>query len=276
MADWAAPPMIVWGADGASAIPAARAIARLYTGLEAPRLAIATAGSELIKYACNVFHALKVDFANEMAALAAACGADADSVMDVFCQDHKLNIAAAYLRPGSAFGGSCLPKDTRAVVAQAQAYGLKLPLIASVIPSNEEHLTRQVARVLHHGRRPALLLGLSFKPDTDDLRESPMVELAERLLGKGVPLTIHAPDLADGAGDLIGANARFIDKHLPHLNVLLKEDLRDAIRQVDTVIIAKSITGLTDAMLAGKTVIDLTIGPPAITAEPLGHIRKAA
>ena len=275
MADWAQPPMIVWGADAADAAPAAVAIAEIYHGLEAPRLALGTAESELMKYACNVFHALKIDFANEIGAVASACGADADAVMAALCQDRKLNIAPAYLRPGFAFGGSCLPKDTRALGAQARQQGLELPLIEAVLHSNREHLSRQVDRILAQGRQPALLLGLSFKPHTDDLRESPMVELAERLLGKGVPLTIHDPDVSDSSGRLLGANARYVHEHLPHLNLLLRPDLVEAVRQARTVIIAKPIGELSDVMLAGKTVIDLTVAPPAAARATPAHRRAA-
>jgi len=275
LADWTDPPMIVVGADGKDAVPTEKMIERLYEGIDAPRLALATAESELMKYACNVFHAIKIDFANEIGSLAAACGADPNAVMKAFCNDRKLNISPAYLRPGFAFGGSCLGKDTRAVAAKAQRAGLKLPLIESVIESNHQHLSRQVNRILRLGRRPALLLGLSFKADTDDLRESPMVELAERLLGKGIPLAIYDPDVSQAGDRLLGANARYIHEHLPHLNALLRDDLANAAGEAQTIIIGKPVKGLTDAMLAGKDVVDLTAGP-AVEGDGAGVQKKAA
>lgn len=275
LADWADPPMIVTGADGKDSVATGRMIERIYEGIDAPRLAMAAAESELMKYACNVFHALKIDFANEIGSLAAACGADPNTVMEAFCNDRKLNISPAYLRPGFAFGGSCLPKDTRAVASRARRAGLKLPLIESVIESNDEHLSRQVDRVLRLGRQPALLLGLSFKANTDDLRESPMVELAERLLGKGVPLAIYDPDISHAADRLLGANARYIHEHLPHLNALLRDDLAVAAGKAQTIIIGKTIKGLTDAMLADKDVVDLTAGP-AVQGDGANVQRKAA
>ena len=275
LADWADPPMIVVGADGRDAVATDRMLERVYKGIDAPRLTLATAESELMKYACNVFHALKIDFANEIGSLAAVCGADPNAVMEAFCNDRKLNISPAYLRPGFAFGGSCLPKDTRAVASRARRAGLKLPLIESVIESNNQHLSRQVDRILRLGRQPALLLGLSFKANTDDLRESPMVELAERLFGKGVPLTIYDPDISQAGDRLLGANARYIHEHLPHLNALLRDDLAAAIGKASTIIIGKTVKGLTDAILAGKDVVDLTAGP-AVEGNDADVQRKAA
>lgn len=264
MADWHSPSMIVWGADGNDTHGVARAMESLYAGIEAPRLPLGTAESELMKYACNVFHAVKIDFANEIGSLAAACGADPQAVMNAFCQDRKLNVSPAYLRPGFAFGGSCLPKDTRAVLAMAARHNLQLPLMEGVLASNQAHLSRQVERVLIHGRRPTLLLGLSFKEGTDDLRESPMVELAERLLGKGVPLSIYDADLKPS--ELLGANARYIQTHLPHLNMLLRNELEQAVREAEVVVIGKRTTGATPTMLRGKTVIDLCAGPAVVPA----------
>jgi len=258
--DWKRPPMIIWGCEPVDGHQVAMAMERMYLGVAAPRLALGTVESELIKYACNVYHAVKIDFANEIGALASACGADPDMVMSAFCQDTKLNVSKAYLRPGFAFGGSCLPKDTRAVAARAAREGLHLPLIESVLSSNQAHLDRQVNRVLDCGRVPTLLLGLSFKTGTDDLRESPMVELAERLLGKGIPLRIYDPDLA--ADKLVGANAAYIREHLPHLKMLLCDDLSEAIADAQTVVIGKPIRDLDPQQLQNCNIVDLTCGDP--------------
>lgn len=256
LADWLGPAMIVFGSDEVDRVVVEEMMARIYQGIDAPRISLASCESELMKYACNVFHAIKIDFANEIGSLAGACGADAAKVMAAFCEDKRLNISPAYLKPGFAFGGSCLPKDTRALGAMGRAHQIDLPLIGAVLASNEAHLHRAVQQVLSLGRQSTLLLGLSFKTGTDDLRESPMVELAERLLGKGLQLSIYDADLSPNA--LIGANARFVQEHLPHLKLLLKQNLNEAIAGAKTVIIAKPMSELDVAMLHGKDVIDLT------------------
>lgn len=256
LADWKRPPMIVWGADAPDEQAVTEAIQRMYLGVAAVQSALATTESELLKYACNVFHAVKINFANEIGTLAAACGADARKVMETFCLDRRLNISKAYFRPGFAFGGSCLPKDTRALLALARQQQVELPLAGAVLASNGAHLERAVRRVLDVGRQPTLLLGLSFKAGTDDLRESPMVELAERLLGKGIPLAIFDPDLIPSR--LVGANAAYIQQRLPHLHLLLREELPAALRDVRTVVKAKPVGELDPALLRGKTLIDLT------------------
>lgn len=256
LSDWLAPAMIVFGCDDSDRDSVEAMMTRIYQGIDAPRLSMAACESELMKYACNVFHAIKIDFANEIGSLATACNADPAKVMAAFCQDTRLNISPAYLKPGFAFGGSCLPKDTRALSALGREHQIDLPLIGSVLASNESHLNRAVQKVLAVGRQSTLLLGLSFKTGTDDLRESPMVELAERLLGKGLPLSIYDADLCPDA--LIGANARYVQEHLPHLKLLLQKHLNEALAEAKTVIIAKPMPELDVSMLAGKEVIDLT------------------
>ncbi len=258
LADWLDPPMIVYGCVDADRPAVGSMIEALYQGSSAPRVVLKPGESELLKYACNLFHAMKVDFANEIGALANVCGADGAKVMDALCRDRTLNISTAYLKPGFSFGGSCLPKEARAMVYLAQSKELQLPLIGSILASNEAHLSRQVERVLRHGRRPTLLAGLSFKAGTDDLRESPMVELAERLLGKGIPLRIYDPDLLPD--QLVGANQRYVCEHLPHLNLLLQTDLQEALAAAELVVIAKQVPGLDGCHEHGKMVIDLTRG----------------
>ncbi len=256
MSDWDRPAMIVIGAERQDRPAVRRQVERIYRGVEAPTICLELSESELMKHACNVFHAIKIDFANEVTALAEAVGADPARVMDTLCCDDKLNISPAYLKPGFAFGGSCLPKDTRSLVAQGQRWGLNLPLMESVLPSNESHLAREVHRVLRHGCRPTLLLGLTFKPGTDDLRESPAVELARRLLGRGVPLTVYDPDLHPA--QLVGANSAYIRRHLPNLSGLMCHDLDEALRQAEVIVIAKPMASFARIRARDKTVIDLT------------------
>ncbi len=275
--DFEAPALIVSGSDPRS--PADRAavnsvISAFYAGIDAPRLALGPAESEMMKYACNVFHALKINFANEIGSLAAACGADPQAVMHAFCQDTRLNLSRAYLQPGFAFGGSCLPKDTRGLVCLGRECGVDLPMIGSILASNTAHLDRHLQRILALGRRRTLLVGLSFKAGSDDLRESPMVELAERLLGKGIPLSIYDPDLKPGA--LLGANARFIADRLPHLADLLVDDLPAAVAEAQTIVIAKSCDQLDTADQAGKQIINLTRLEATNPRQSVAAISRAA
>jgi GDP-mannose 6-dehydrogenase len=259
LSDWLSPAMIVFGCEEADRATVEHVMTQMYQGIAATRQSLQPAESELMKYACNVFHALKINFANEIGALAAACQADPARVMAAFCKDTRLNISPAYLKPGFCFGGSCLPKDTRALNALGHEHQIDLPLLGSVMASNEAHLARQVQRIMAKGRQLTLLVGLSFKTGTDDLRESPMVELAERLLGKGLPLSIYDADLCPD--QLIGANARYVQEHLPHLKLLLKADLSEALAQAQVVILAKPLGEWSDAVrttLKDKTIIDLT------------------
>jgi len=269
--DFQAPPMIIWGCEEQDKLAVESIMHRLYQGIEAPRRSLGTVESELMKYACNVFHAVKIDFANEFGSLAESLGADPLAVMDAFCLDEKLNLSRRYLRPGFAFGGSCLPKDTRATCGLAMQQGLQLPLITSVNESNRHHLERGVHRVLSHGRGPTLMVGLSFKQGTDDLRESPNVELAERLIGKGVQLSIFDPDLCPNR--LIGANAQYIAQRLPHLKLLLTDHLESSVQSAKVIVVAKAIDGLSDILTkTDAAVIDLTgsqLDRPAATSQRL-------
>ena len=269
LADWLNPPLIVHGADEADRPAVAAMIERLYAGIDAPRIGLRPAESELMKYASNTFHALKIAFANEIGAVASTCGADADAVMGAFRRDERLNLGPAYLKPGFAFGGSCLPKDTRALAAAAGSSGLHLPLVRSVLRSNRAHLKRCTQAVLDCcDERPTLLIGLSFKAGTDDLRESPMLDLAEQLIAAGVPLRIHDPDLDPKA--LLGANQAHLHRRLPHATMLMSDDLTQALSHAQVVVVAKRIEGVSDAVLHGKTVVDLTKGGVG------GRVRKKA
>ena len=214
--------------------------------------------AEMTKYVCNAWHAVKVSFANEVGTLAKELGVDAEAVVEIFTADTKLNISPTYLKPGFAFGGSCLPKDVRALNYRAKELDLELPLFQSIMPSNDEHLERAVEMVLDTGKRKIAMLGLSFKAATDDLRESPQVQLAKRLLGEGRDLKIWDDNVS--LGHLIGSNRQYIDEVIPHVGSLLCPDLETALAQAEVVVIAtRGIDRgvLTRQIRAGQILIDL-------------------
>jgi GDP-mannose 6-dehydrogenase len=175
--------------------------------------------------------------------------------MNVFKEDRKLNISTAYLTPGFAFGGSCLPKDLRALVHAAGRADVDVPLLGSVLAANEAHLRRTLDAILSSGRRRVAMLGLSFKPGTDDLRESPLVELAERLVGKGFELSIYDPAVVKA--NLVGANLRYVETHLPHLSALLVEDLQPAVENAEVIIVGAPFPGVEELLRDDQLVVDL-------------------
>ena len=191
--------------------------------------------AEMVKYVCNAWHAVKVSFANEVGTLAKELGVDPGAVVDIFTADTKLNISPTYLKPGFAFGGSCLPKDVRALNYRAKELDLTLPLLQSVLASNEEHLERAVEMVLATGKRKIGMLGLSFKAATDDLRESPQVQLIKRLLGEGCTIKIWDDNVS--LGRLIGSNREYIEQTIPHIGSLLQNDLATILRDAEVVIV---------------------------------------
>jgi GDP-mannose 6-dehydrogenase len=201
---------------------------------DVPKLVTDTRTAAMVKYTCNAFHALKVAFANEIGALAKSVDANGQEVMRIVCQDKRLNISPAYLRPGFAFGGSCLPKDVRALVRYAQRTAVRADLLQAILSSNGCHIQRAVDTLADFGRRRFALAGLSFKAGTDDLRESPMVLLAESLLGRGCALRIFDPGVS--IARLRGRNRAYIDKHLPHLAALLVEDPPKVVSDIDVLI----------------------------------------
>ena len=255
IADFKSPPFTVIGEmDQASG----DVVARAYDGIDAPIHRLSLEAAAMVKYASNAFHAVKVAFANEIGAFCHDAGIDGVSVMRVFVQDRVLNASPAYLLPGYAFGGSCLPKDLRALVYSAKRSDTSVPLLSAVLPSNDVHLERVPALVSQTGRRRVTLIGLSFKVGTDDLRESPLVRLAERLLGSGYRLQIVDPDVSLGA--VMGKNRDYLQKVLPHIEELLTTDLRGAVRDSDVVVIGKKIPArneLEQSLTADHTVIDL-------------------
>ena len=216
--DFSSPPFTLLGVENAEAEALLR---RVYQHLSAPVYVLPPKEALMVKYASNAYHAVKATFANEFGALCSEEGIDGVKVMAVFVRDIKLNVSARYLRPGFAFGGSCLPKDVRAIAYTARHHDLNLPLIASLMASNDQVVRRAVVRIASTGARRIGLIGLGFKSNTDDLRESPLVDLAERLLGKGCELKIYDPNVA--IARLRGANKKYIEKTLPHLSRLLVE-----------------------------------------------------
>ncbi|HEY2645437.1 MAG TPA: nucleotide sugar dehydrogenase [Candidatus Acidoferrales bacterium] len=219
---------------------AADLVAEMYRKVEAPVVRTDIATACLVKYVSNAFHALKVAFANEVGRLSEALDVDGRQVMEIICKDTKLNIAPAYLKPGFAFGGSCLPKDLRALVAESWHLGLPLDVIQSILPSNQSHLKSCIESVLSVGRKKVGLLGLTFKEGTDDLRESPAVDLAETLVGKGAEVMIYEPAISKGT--IHGANLSFIERNIPHIWKLLSPDLQQLLETSDVVVCLKKLT----------------------------------
>ncbi len=250
---------------GANDERSAQAVREVYAGVEAPIFVVPIRTSEMVKYTDNAFHAVKIAFANEIASFARANGVDGRDVMKVMTADDRLNISTAYLRPGYAFGGSCLPKDLRAITDRARKTDVDLPLLHAALSSNTAHFERGVGLVEAAGNRRVGLLGLSFKSSTDDLRESPAVALAERLIGKGYELSIYDDDIHPDR--LRGANRAFIDRHLPHLVRLLSESLDATLAASETLVLTKvwpDVTDLAARLRDDQALVDLAgIGPAA-------------
>lgn len=234
--DYDHPPFVLVGADNPEAADTALA---LYRDLDCEKIVTSTRVAAMIKYTCNAFHALKVGFANEIGTLAKSFGADGRKVMEIVCKDHQLNISPAYLRPGFAFGGSCLPKDVRALTRYAQQQGIDCEVLRSLLASNTSHLSRAARLVRGSGSRRIGLVGLSFKAGTDDLRESPQVLLAESLIGQGYELRIFDPDVRVTA--LIGSNRHYIDERLPHLAKLLCDSPDELLAHSEVLVVATKI-----------------------------------
>lgn len=254
--DFQDPPFTVLGTNTTASEEILRS---LYSEQSAPIFVLEPREALMVKYASNAFHALKVAFSNEIAAVCQQTGVKAEAVMNVFCNDAKLNISRRYLMPGFAFGGSCLPKDVRALLHTGQDFDLQLPLIAATLLSNECVIERAFERVRATGKRHIGLIGLSFKSNTDDLRESPFVELAERLLGKGYDLSIYDPNVV--ASRLTGANKEYIDGVIPHLSRLLVPSL-DELRNAELLIVGHNFEGVAELLENTRaSVIDLNAYP---------------
>ncbi len=234
------------------------AVRDLYRTISAAPFETTIPVAEMVKYVSNAYHAVKIAFANEIGTLCKHLGVDSEAVTEIFTSDQKLNISSAYLSPGFAFGGSCLPKDLRAITHIAKELDLNLPFIDAVMPSNSEHLNRAVDAVLRTRKRNIAVLGLSFKRGTDDLRESPQVELIKRLLGEGCQISVWDPDIF--LGRLAGSNRQYIEQVIPHIGSLLSADLETVVRAGEVVVIGtQSATKdrLAGLITADQVIIDL-------------------
>lgn len=254
--DYDKPPFTIVGANHDAAI---EKLQGLFGHLPCKFLKTSVRAAEMMKYCCNNFHALKITFANETARLCEALGVDAFEVMDLVCQDTQLNISKAYLKPGFAFGGSCLPKDLRATSYLAKIHDVELPMLSAILQSNRAHLDLAINKVLATGKRKIGMIGLSFKTGTDDLRESPLVSLAEQLIGKGMQLSVYDPEVH--LAKLLGANRRYIETHLPHIGELLQADINEVIDGAEVLIVGLNSSAVADTLAArvrkDQLVIDL-------------------
>lgn len=254
--DYDNPPMTVIGVQDDKA---ASVLNELFGHLPCKFITTDIRTAESLKYACNAFHALKISFANEMGRICQSFGADARSVMDVVCEDTQLNISRAYLRPGFAFGGSCLPKDLKSLLYIAKMNDVEVPMLAGMLPSNQIHVDQAANAILDSGVRSAGIIGLSFKSGTDDLRESPLVTLVERLIGKGVQLKIYDPEVRISA--LIGANKRYITEVIPHIGSLMCDSVQETMDEAAAVVVGLSGEDIADAVYeyntADQFVLDL-------------------
>jgi len=256
--DFASPPLTLVGCPDREAVTLLRS---LYDWIDAPFVHTSVRTAEMVKYASNTWHALKVAFANELADVCTALGADAQDVARVFLMDKKLNVSEAYLRPGFAFGGSCLPKDVRAMLHAARAKDVPVPLLSTIIPSNDAQIRNAVEAVLATRKRRVGVAGLAFKPGTDDLRESPMVTLVEALIGKGCDVRILDRNVS--IARLVGANKAYIEEEIPHIASLMCDEVETLLEHAEVVVIgnaneegAQALAGLRP----GQILIDLTRG----------------
>jgi GDP-mannose 6-dehydrogenase len=256
--DFDHPPFVLIGSDDADTRLVLRS---LYASVDAEVVETAVRTAEMIKYVCNCFHALKVCFGNEIADLCDALGADAQEVMRVFRLDRKLNISEAYLTPGFAFGGSCLPKDLRALLCASRINAVEVPILSAILPSNEGQIRRAVDAVLQHRKKRIGVVGLAFKPDTDDLRESPMVTLVETLIGKGCDIRILDPNVV--VARLRGANRQYIETEIPHVSSLLCDTVQCLVEHAEVIVIGAACVESAEVLAAARadqTIVDLTRG----------------
>jgi GDP-mannose 6-dehydrogenase len=241
--DFRKPPLTLVGHNHAA--DASGTIA-LYQSIDAPLISTSIRVAEMMKYTSNTWHALKVTFANEIGNLCKKLDVDSHEVMDIFCRDEKLNLSPYYLKPGFAFGGSCLPKDVRALQYRAKEMDVELPMISQILPSNKAQIQLGLDQILETGKKKVGLLGFSFKAGTDDLRESPIVILAEALLGKGVSLCIYDKNVS--LAKLVGANKDYIEKQIPHLSSLLCDTIDDVIDKSEVIVVGNQSPEFVDAL----------------------------
>jgi GDP-mannose 6-dehydrogenase len=264
--DFLAPSLIVIGGDDPEAV---KRIAGVYASLDIPPCLVGLRTAEMIKYACNAFHAVKVSFANEIGSLSARLNVDSAEVMSTLCEDRKLNVSPAYLKPGFAFGGSCLPKDLRALNYRANRLDLRLPLLESTLPSNQQHLQRAIEAILELPARRLGVVGLAFKENTDDLRESPIVTLLEQLIGKGRQVRVFDPHIQ--IDTIYGSNRHFILQQIPHIARLLDNSLEHTLSWCDHVVVAQKLSAdlALQVKRAGLPITDLVDSSLAYSAAPV-------
>lgn len=263
--DFHHPPFTIIGGDDEVAMAK---VAQLYEGIEAPVITTGYRVAEMLKYACNAFHALKITFANEIGRVCKEQGIDSHEVMEIFSRDTKLNISTAYLRPGYAFGGSCLPKDLRALLQHARRSDVEVPLLASLLVSNDRQVEAAYDLVTAGGERRVGVVGLSFKPGTDDLRESPLVTLVERLIGRGRQVKVHDPNVA--MGQVHGANRAYIAQELPHVVSILTDSLDELLDSSEVIVLGNASAEAAEAARRARPdqrVVDLA---RAVEPAPVG------
>src|SRR5688572_28305029 len=253
--DFYAPPFTLIGASDEQT---AKTVASLYAGIDAPVFTTAIKTAEMVKYVCNCFHALKVSFANEIGNICKALELDSHEVMNVFCADTKLNLSSYYLKPAFAFGGSCLPKDLRAVTYKAKELDVEVPLLTAISVTNRLQIERALDMVLRTGKKRIGILGFSFKAGTDDLRESPMVTLIETLIGKGLDLAIYDRDVS--LARLVGANKEYIEREIPHISKLMRDTIDAVLTDSEIIIIgnqADEFRSVAERLQNNQQLIDL-------------------
>ncbi len=253
--DFYSPPFTLIGAENNEI---AERVGQLYANIEAPVFLTPLKTAEMVKYTSNCYHALKVAFANEIGNICKAVGVDSHEVMKVFCADTKLNISPYYLKPGFAFGGSCLPKDLRALNYKAKEVDVEAPVLSAILPSNRLQIERAVELVVNTGRKRVGVLGFSFKAGTDDLRESPMVTLIETLVGKGFQLAVYDRDVS--MARLVGANKEYIEREIPHISQLMRATVDEVLADCEVIVIGNKGEGFSqiESKLRGdQIVVDL-------------------
>ncbi|HEX5888244.1 MAG TPA: nucleotide sugar dehydrogenase, partial [Pyrinomonadaceae bacterium] len=253
--DFYAPPFTLIGTDDEET---AKIVSQLYSGIDAPVFTTSMKTAEMVKYVCNCFHALKVSFANEIGNICKALELDSHEVMNVFCADTKLNLSSYYLKPAFAFGGSCLPKDLRAVTYKAKELDVEVPLLTAISLTNRLQIERALDMVLRTGKKRIGILGFSFKAGTDDLRESPMVTLIETLIGKGLDLVIYDRDVS--LARLFGSNREYIEHEIPHIAKLMRGSIDEVLSASDTIVIgnkSEEFRQIESRLRPDQTVIDL-------------------
>ena len=265
--DFYHPPFTLFGTCESQAV---EVVTELYSGVEAPTLIVPVKVAEMVKYANNSFHALKVAFANEIGNICKEQGIDSHQVMDIFCMDEKLNLSSYYLKPGFAFGGSCLPKDVRALLYQGHRLDLRLPVLEAVLPSNELQIKRGFELIRQTGCKKVGVLGFSFKAGTDDLRESPLVELIETMAGKGYQIKIYDKNVS--LARLQGANRAYIEREIPHIATLMCQSVEEVLSDSEVIVIGNKSSEFASALQQlrpDQVVVDLVRivnGPDGLAA----------